>query len=71
MIDEGSAGDEGSWKALDPKASTDADIIDKDIGFEGTPDSASGFYCVYDQGKVLNASTSSSSEPKPSAFKKK
>lgn len=73
VIAEGSddGKEEGSWKTLDPKAPTNTDVLDKDIGFEGTPDSASGFYCVYDQGKVLNASSSSGSEQRPSAFKKK
>jgi hypothetical protein len=26
--------------------------IEKMIGFEGTPDPATGFYCVYDGGKL-------------------
>ncbi|GAX17642.1 hypothetical protein FisN_18Lh303 [Fistulifera solaris] len=62
--------DEGSWKTLDPKSFTSADVLDKDIGFEGTPDAASGFYCVYDQGKILNASGSGTEQRSP-AFKKK
>ncbi len=69
MITEGGS-DEGSWKPLDPKSFTSSDVLDKDIGFEGTPDAASGFYCVYDQGKILNAS-GSGAEQRSSAFKKK
>jgi hypothetical protein len=42
------------WKAVDVKAAMiDAtDGIEKSIGFEGKSDPASGFYCVYDNGKI-------------------
>ena len=28
--------------------------LEKSIGFEGTPDPATGYYCLYDGGKILN-----------------
>lgn len=63
--------EETSWKTLDPKASLNTEVLlDKEIGFEGQPDAASGFYCVYDQGKILNASAGGA-DGRPSAFKKK
>ena len=30
----------------------DTDGLEKEIGFEGTPDPATGFYCIYDGGKL-------------------
>lgn len=48
------SGDE-DWKAVDVKTvmkDASADGIEKSIGFEGKPDPASGFYCVYDNGKL-------------------
>jgi len=45
--------DEIEWKVVDKSALTDAvDGIEKLIGFEGRPDPASGFYCVYDGGRL-------------------
>jgi hypothetical protein len=42
------------WKVVDIKAAMiDAtEGIEKSIGFEGKPDPASGFYCLYDNGKI-------------------
>lgn len=44
----------GEWTVVDVKAAlTDVpDGLEKDIGFEGIPDPATGFYCVYDNGRL-------------------
>ena len=43
------------WKVVD-KAILDLQSlppgVEKMIGFQGTPDPASGYYCVYDGGKL-------------------
>lgn len=46
--------DENSeWKIVDKSCMTDAvEGLEKLIGFEGRPDPASGFYCVYDGGRL-------------------
>ncbi|CAJ1934717.1 unnamed protein product [Cylindrotheca closterium] len=46
--------DSGEWKVVDVKASLIdvPDGFEKDIGFEGIGDPATGFYCVYDNGKL-------------------
>lgn len=45
--------DDGSWTVVDKKAVEGApDGIEKQIGFEGRPDPATGFYCVYDGGRL-------------------
>jgi hypothetical protein len=47
--------DNDAWTAVDCKA-VDAEApegIEKQIGFEGTPDPATGFYCVYNEGKLV------------------
>ena len=31
------------------------DGIEKLIGFEGRPDPATGFYCMYNEGKLVNS----------------
>ena len=33
------------------------DGIEKDIGFEGRPDPASGFYCLYNQGRLVDTTS--------------
>jgi len=47
-------GDSREWKAVDVKAAlVDAPAgIEKEIGFEGIPDPATGFYCTYDFGRL-------------------
>jgi hypothetical protein len=30
------------------------DALEKLIGFEGRPDPATGFYCMYNEGKLVN-----------------
>jgi hypothetical protein len=30
------------------------DAIEKLVGFEGRPDPATGFYCMYNEGKLVN-----------------
>ena len=46
---------DGDWTTVDKSVLNGATIpdgIEKMIGFEGKGDPASGFYCVYDMGKV-------------------
>ena len=45
---------DSTWKVVNIKETlvNDTDGIEKDIGFEGTPDPATGFYCIYDGGKL-------------------
>jgi hypothetical protein len=54
--------DDDAWKVAD-KSIMDGDVaskvaetegvgLEKVIGFEGRPDPASGFYCVYDEGRL-------------------
>ena len=47
--------DDGSWTVVD-KSAVDAapEGVEKLIGFEGKPDPASGFYCVYDNGRLTS-----------------
>ena len=53
MEDNGDS-DSGEWTVVDVKVSL-ADVpegFEKDIGFEGIGDPATGFYCVYDNGRL-------------------
>ena len=45
---------DSTWKVVNIKETlaNDTDGIEKEIGFEGTPDPATGFYCIYDGGKL-------------------
>ena len=45
---------DSTWKVVNIKETlvNDTDGIEKHIGFEGTPDPATGFYCIYDGGKL-------------------
>jgi hypothetical protein len=43
------------WSVVDKSILDGATLpegIEKMIGFEGTPDPATGFYCIYDGGKL-------------------
>jgi hypothetical protein len=42
------------WKVVDKAILNDnmVENLEKSIGFEGRPDPASGFYCVYDAGRL-------------------
>lgn len=43
---------------LEEESSSDIsvpDALEKLIGFEGTPDPASGYYCYYNEGRLVNA----------------
>jgi hypothetical protein len=57
----------GSWVVVDPKASDNSSSktkdFDKSIGYEGTPDPSTGYYCKYNEGRLVGTvmSTSSSS----------
>jgi len=45
--------DDGSWTVVDKSVVDGApDGIEKQIGFEGRPDPSSGFYCVFDGGRL-------------------
>lgn len=52
---EGGDEDNKTWTTVD-KSIVDGESlpegIEKMIGFEGTPDPASGFYCIYDGGQI-------------------
>ena len=45
---------DSTWKVVNIKETlvNDTDGMEKEIGFEGTPDPATGFYCIYDGGKL-------------------
>ncbi len=46
--------DKEDWVLVDPKQSLDLpDQWDKQIGFEGRPDPATGFYCLYNEGRLV------------------
>jgi len=45
------------WKIVDKtvlEASKVPKSVEKMVGFEGRPDPASGFYCFYNEGKLVN-----------------
>jgi len=45
--------EDSEWKLVDKSCMTDAvEGLEKLVGFEGRPDPASGFYCVYDGGRL-------------------
>ena len=47
-----------AWKTVGKVSLDDMDLpsnIDKIIGFEGRPDPASGFYCVYNEGRLVQS----------------
>lgn len=48
--------DGDDWTLLDPKSllegASETTGVEKKIGFQGAPDPATGFYCVYDGGKI-------------------
>ena len=48
--------DNDTWTVVNVKdvmsSTATVDGLEKQIGFEGTPDPATGFYCVYDNGKL-------------------
>ena len=47
---------EEEWVVVDKSVLEDApDGIEKDIGFEGRPDPASGFYCLYNRGRLVDS----------------
>ena len=44
----------GEWVVVDKSVLTDAQKgIEKEIGFEGRPDPATGFYCHYSEGRLV------------------
>jgi hypothetical protein len=55
----------GKWVVVDPKA---ADAVagqkdfDKSIGYEGTPDPSTGYYCTYNEGRLVGGTTLSVSK---------
>lgn len=61
--DEWIAVDKSIVKSTTTTTSTDetAKPLEKLIGFEGRPDPNSGYYCVYNEGRLVNGESSSSS----------
>jgi hypothetical protein len=56
----------GEWIHVDKSILDETalpDGIEKNIGFEGTPDPASGFYCVYDGRKIMDVQTGRTAPP--------
>jgi hypothetical protein len=48
---------EVQWKVVDKLVLEGApDGIEKEIGFEGRPDPATGFYCMYNEGRLIDSS---------------
>jgi hypothetical protein len=46
------------WVVVDKSVLEGAvDGIEKEVGFEGRPDPASGFYCMYKEGRLVDTST--------------
>jgi hypothetical protein len=61
-----SASVSGKWVVVDPKAA-DAVVagqkdFDKSIGYEGTPDPSTGYYCTYNEGRLVGGTTISVSK---------
>jgi hypothetical protein len=55
-----SDGEGSDWKVVDKSILDGASLpdgIEKMIGFQGTPDPNSGFYCLYDGGKTQTGKT--------------
>lgn len=47
-------GDDGTWVAVDKSSGDNAPKgIEKKFGFEGISDKASGFYCYYHEGRIV------------------
>jgi hypothetical protein len=51
------------WVIVDKSVLNDMDIksIDKRMGFEGKPDPKTGYYCFYNEGRLVNGEKDSSS----------
>jgi Family of unknown function (DUF6523) len=48
---------EEKWILVDKSVlDTAPDGLEKDVGFEGRPDPASGFYCLYNRGRLVDGS---------------
>lgn len=43
-------------------AKIDGDVSEKKVGFEGIPDAATGFYCMYSSGKLMGDAGKSDAE---------
>lgn len=62
--------DDGDWTVVDKSVLDEKDVspgIEKMIGFEGIADPGTGFYCVYNEGRLVN----SEAEVRPSSKKLK
>jgi len=52
--DDNESTDDGEWIIVEKSVLTDAPKgIEKEIGFEGRPDRATGFYCHYKEGRLV------------------
>lgn len=45
---------EAEFEPLGKKSADVPEVSDEEIGFEGTPDPASGYYCSYKDGRIAN-----------------
>ena len=50
--------DSSSWSVVNTKEIATEAGLEKKIGFEGTPDPASGYYCLYNGGRRVTAGES-------------
>jgi hypothetical protein len=53
----GDGDDETAWVVADKSALDGIETnkgLDRNIGFEGTPDPSTGFYCFYNEGRLVN-----------------
>lgn len=49
---------EEMWVVVDKSVLNEStEGVEKDIGFEGRPDPASGFYCLYNRGRLVDANS--------------
>ncbi len=49
------APEQEDWSIVEKSATTDASPgIEKKVGFEGKPDVATGYYCHYQDGKLVD-----------------
>lgn len=47
--------EQGDWEVVTKDAANDAPAgMEKNVGFEGKPDPASGFYCHYENGRMID-----------------
>jgi hypothetical protein len=62
---DGDGGSEVEWSVADKSAleGVDAKGLDRRIGFEGTADPSTGYYCFYNEGRLVNGSAEGNELP--------